>query len=369
MTKDPINVWSYLEQYSEEEDEIIQIVKDVFRSGKLILGENVSMFEKEFSSYVESKYGVGVGNGTDAIELALKATGIKDGDEVITVSNTAVPTVSAIVATGGKPVFCDIDEETYNISIKNVQEMITKKTKAIVCVHLYGHPAEITELKKICNKEDIILIEDCAQSHGAKIDNKTCGSFGDISAFSFYPTKILGTLGDGGMCVTSDDAYYKKLKMLRFYGMEDQYFSLIDGVNSRLDEVHAAILRYKLKNINNEINRRREIAKIYNEGLVDTDLVLPIEKENSFHAYYLYVVRHPKRDKILEDLKEMNINLNISYPWPIHTMPPFENYKKGSMTKTESVAKEIFSLPMYPALTDNKVEQVIESLKKTLSLN
>jgi len=369
LTNDPINVWSYLEQYSEEENEIIEIVKEVFRSGKLILGENVSMFEKEFSSFVETKYGVGVGNGTDAIELALKAAGINDGDEVITVSNTAVPTVSAIVETGGEPVFCDIDEETYNISIKSVQEMISKKTKAIVCVHLYGHPAEVTELKKICNKKNIILIEDCAQSHGAKIENKTCGSFGDISAFSFYPTKILGTFGDGGMCVTSDSMFYKKLKMLRFYGMEDQYFSLIDGVNSRLDEVHAAILRYKLKNINNEINRRREIAKIYNEGLVDTDLVLPIEKKNSFHAYYLYVVRHPKRDKILEDLKKLNINLNISYPWPIHTMPPFEKYKKGSMSKTELASKEIFSLPMYPGLTDNKVHQVIESLKKILGSN
>ena len=166
MTKDPINVWSYLEQYSEEEEEILEIVKNVFRSGKLILGENVSMFEKEFSSYVESSFGIGVGNGTDAIQLALKATGIKKGDEVITVANTAVPTVAAIVETGGIPVFCDIDEETYNISIEKVEEMITEKTKAIVCVHLYGHPAEIVDIKNICDEKNIVLIEDCAQSHG-----------------------------------------------------------------------------------------------------------------------------------------------------------------------------------------------------------
>ena len=368
MTKDPINVWSYLEQYSEEEEEILEIVKNVFRSGKLILGENVSMFEKEFSSYVESSFGIGVGNGTDAIQLALKATGIKKGDEIITVANTAVPTVAAIVETGGTPVFCDIDEETYNISIEKVEEMITEKTKAIVCVHLYGHPAEIVDIKNICDEKNIVLIEDCAQSHGSKINNKKCGSFGDISAFSFYPTKILGTLGDGGMCVTSNENYFKKLKMLRMYGMEDQYFSLIDGVNSRLDEVHAAILRYKLKNIDNDINRRREIAKLYSEGLEDTELILPIEKENSFHSYYLYVVRHPKRDEILNKLSELNINLNISYPWPIHTMPPYENYKRGDLSTTESVTKEIFSLPMYPGLSNDKVNEIIKSLQK-LSLN
>ena len=363
MTKDSINVWSYLEEYSEEEDEILEIVKNVFRSGKLILGENVSMFEKEFSSYVESNFGVGVGNGTDAIQLALKATGIKKGDEVITVANTAVPTVAAIVEAGGSPVFCDIDEETYNISIEKMEEMITKNTKAIVCVHLYGHPAEIIDLRNICDERNIVLIEDCAQSHGSKINNKKCGSFGDIAAFSFYPTKILGTLGDGGMCVTSNENYFEKLKMLRMYGMEDQYFSLIDGVNSRLDEVHAAILLYKLKNIDNDINRRREIAELYTEGLRGTDLILPIEKENSFHSYYLYVVRHPKRDEILKSLSEIDINLNISYPWPIHTMPPYENYKRGDLSKTERVAKEIFSLPMYPGLSHDKVMKVIDSLK------
>tara|TARA_B100001540_G_scaffold312141_1_gene332756 strand:- start:6760 stop:7869 length:1110 start_codon:yes stop_codon:yes gene_type:complete len=369
LTKESINVWSYLEEYYQEEDEIIEIIKNVFRSGRLILGENVSNFEKEFSSYVDSKYGVGVGNGTDAIKLALKAVGIKAGDEVLTVANTAVPTVSAIVETGASPVFCDIDEETYNISIKEVRGLISNKTKAIVCVHLYGHPAEIIELQNICNENNIYLIEDCAQSHGSKIDDKKCGSFGDISAFSFYPTKILGTFGDGGMCVTSNEDNFKKLKMLRFYGMEDQYFSLIDGVNSRLDEVHAAILRHKLKKIDEDINRRREIAKIYSEALADTDLILPIEKDNAFHSYYLYVVRHKERDSILKKLSELDINLNISYPWPIHKMPPFENCKRGDLTSTETVAKEIFSLPMYPGLSNDKVNKVIQSLKNTLSFN
>ena len=366
MKKNPINVWSYLEQYSEQEEEIIEIVKEVFKSGKLILGENVAKFEEEFSSFIKSKYGVGVGNGTDAIKLALKALGIGPGDEVITVSNTAVPTVSAIVETGASPVFCDVDKDTFNISIDKVNELITKDTKAILCVHLFGHPAEILKLKDLCNENNINLIEDCAQSHGSKLDNKVCGSFGDISAFSFYPTKTLGTFGDGGMCITSNDKYYKNLKMLRFYGMEEQYFSLIDGINSRLDEVHAAILRYKLKYLDEDISKRRKIAEIYGQELNRTDLILPVEKENAFHSYYVYVVRHPKRDEIMKKLSKLDINLNISYPWPIHTMPPYENYKRGNLSNTELLSKEIFSLPMYPGLSEDNITRVVESLNKVL---
>lgn len=363
-----INVWSYLEEYEEYEDEIKKLVSTVFESGRLILGEQVNEFEENFSKWVGVKYGTGVGNGTDAIKLALLALGIKKEDEVITVSNTAVPTVSAIIETGSTPVFCDVDEDDFNISTNLIESLITKKTKAILCVHLFGHPANINELLKISKKYNLSLIEDCAQSHGAKYKNKSTGSFGDISAFSFYPTKILGTLGDGGMCVTSNENYFEKLKMLRMYGMEDQYFSLIDGVNSRLDEVHAAILLYKLKNIDKDIKRRREIAELYSVGLKDTELILPVEKENSFHSYYLYVVRHPKRDSILNSLSEIDINLNISYPWPIHTMPPYENFKRGDLSKTEMIAKEIFSLPMYPGLSNDKVMKVIDSLKN-LGLN
>jgi dTDP-3-amino-2,3,6-trideoxy-4-keto-D-glucose/dTDP-3-amino-3,4,6-trideoxy-alpha-D-glucose/dTDP-2,6-dideoxy-D-kanosamine transaminase len=359
-----INVWSYLEQYSDDEEVIIEIVRKVFKSGKLVLGENVSQFENEFSLWINSKYGTGVGNGTDAIKIALMAGGVKKGDEVITVSNTAVPTVSAIVETGAKPVFVDIDLDTYNMSVSELKKAISKKTKAVVAVHLYGHPCEIREIKKICKEKNVFLVEDCAQSHGSRLNNKKCGSFGDISAFSFYPTKILGAFGDGGMCVTSKKIYDEKLKMTRFYGMKENYYSLANGVNSRLDEVQAAILRYKLSSLDSEILRRREIAELYNDGLKNTSLILPKEKTGAYHSYYLYVVRHPQREKILKELKKLGINLNISYPWPIHTMPPFSKYKKGSLKNTEFVAKEIFSLPMYPGLTNEKIQTVIKSLKK-----
>ena len=228
------------------------------------------------------------------------ATGIKAGDEVITTSNTAVPTVSAIVETGAIPVFCDVYESTYNINIELIESLITKKTKAIVGVHLYGHPIKLTEIKKICKKYNLIFVEDCAQSHGAKYLGKKVGSFGNVSAFSFYPTKILGGYGDGGMCLTNRKQYYDKLKKLRFYGMEKTYFSQIDGVNSRLDEVQAALLDYKLKKLNLYIKKRRAIAKRYNEELKNTNLVLPQEKKNYFHSYYLYVVRHKIEMRLLK---------------------------------------------------------------------
>ena len=362
--KKNINVWDYLEEHKDLENDVSKIVRNVFRSGRLILGKSVQDFEKNFSNWNQVKFGVGVGNGTDAIKLALMATGIKAGDEVITTSNTAVPTVSAIVETGAIPVFCDVYESTYNINIELIESLITKKTKAIVGVHLYGHPIKLSEIKKICKKYNLIFVEDCAQSHGAKYLGKKVGSFGNVSAFSFYPTKILGGYGDGGMCLTNRKQYYDKLKKLRFYGMEKTYFSQIDGVNSRLDEVQAAILDYKLKKLNLYIKKRRAIAKRYNEELKNTNLVLPQEKKNYFHSYYLYVVRHENRDEIIKKLAKENIIVNISYPWPIHTMPPFKKYKKTNMKVTNKVAKEIFSLPLYPELDAKKQSKVIKILNK-----
>ena len=362
--KKNINVWDYLEEHKDLENDVSKIVRNVFRSGRLILGKSVQDFEKNFSNWNQVKFGVGVGNGTDAIKLALMATGIKAGDEVITTSNTAVPTVSAIVETGAIPVFCDVYESTYNINIELIESLITKKTKAIVGVHLYGHPIKLSEIKKICKKYNLIFVEDCAQSHGAKYLGKKVGSFGNVSAFSFYPTKILGGYGDGGMCLTNRKQYYDKLKKLRFYGMEKTYFSQIDGVNSRLDEVQAALLDYKLKKLNLYIKKRRAIAKRYNEELKNTNLVLPQEKKNYFHSYYLYVVRHENRDEIIKKLAKENIIVNISYPWPIHTMPPFKKYKKTNMKVTNKVAKEIFSLPLYPELDAKKQSKVIKILNK-----
>jgi aminotransferase EvaB len=359
-----INVWSYLEEYKEYDSELFEIISEVFNSGRLILGKNLEQFENNFSKWVGVNYGTGVGNGTDAIKLALLSLGIGKGDEVITVSNTAVPTVSAIIETGAEPVFCDVNFDDFNISVDLIEDLITNKTKALVCVHLYGHPADVFKIKQICTKYKIALVEDCAQSHGSMYKEKLTGSFGKVSAFSFYPTKTLGGFGDGGMCLTNNKSIDTKLKMLRFYGMKDQYFAVIErGVNSRLDEVHAAILNFKLKRLDDDIKKRRKIAKIYNQELSNTDLILPIEKTNYFHSYYVYVVRHPNRNKIMKQLKDNGINVNISYPFPIHTMPPFKKYKTSTLRNTTKLAKEIFSLPMYPGLSEQKLTKTINVLK------
>lgn len=364
-----VKVWSYLKEYHNEKDEVHAAIEQVLNSEVLILGENVKEFEKEFSVYCQSKFGIGVNSATDAIFFALKALGVKPGDEIITVSNTAVPTVSAIVATGAIPKFVDIDPNSYLMRVEQVVDIITPKTKGIIAVHLFGQCVEMDLLTEIARKNNLFIIEDCAQSHGAQYKGRMAGSMSQISTFSFYPTKILGGYGDGGMMVTSDNELANKMKRLRFYGMEKTYYAIEHGYNSRLDELHAAILRKKLLHIDEYINDRRRIAKRYDEELKNTSLQLPIELPENKHAYYIYVVRHPDRNKIMEKLKEKNILLNISYPWPIHTMTGYESlgYKVGDLPETEMAANEIFSLPMYPSLAFEEQSYVIETIKEILS--
>ena len=364
MKNSEINVWSYLEEYADNRENILEIVDRVFSSGRLIFGEELNQFEREFASWLNVKYCIGVGNGTDSITLALKSLDIGHDDEVITVSSTAVPTISAIVAAGAKPVFCDIDMTSYNIDVSKVADLIGPKTKAIVVVHLYGNACRMKEIREISDRYSLYLIEDCAQAHGTWYGEKKVGSFGDIASFSFYPTKTLGGYGDAGACVTNDERIAKKITSLRFYGMEKTYFSEIDGVNSRMDEIHAGILRYKLRQLDNHIQRRREIAKLYTNELFNTEYILPTEEPNSKHSYYLYVLRHEKRNEIIEFLKKRQINVNISYPWPVHSMPPYKKYKANDMENTNKLAKTVFSLPMYPTLTDNEVLKVAETLKR-----
>lgn len=362
-----ITVWNYLDEYEDEKIEIKKAINSVLNSGKLILGPHVQQFENSFSKWCDSKYGVGVANGTDAIFLALKALNINIGDEVITVSNTAVPTVSAIVSSGATPIFVDVDETSFLMNLEDVKSKINSKTKAIIAVHLYGQMINMDELMSIANKKNIYVIEDCAQSHGAMFKEKKAGSFGHISAFSFYPTKILGTYGDGGMCITNDKNLFEKLKKLRFYGMEKTYYSVIHGYNSRLDELHAAILNYKLKNLNNYINCRRNIAKVYDKEITNENFIKPtLINSNHYHSYYLYVLKHKKRDNVIKYLKENNVFVNISYPYPIHTMKGFSflNNKEGDLPVTEQLSKEIFSLPMYPKLSLNDQLRVVKLINE-----
>lgn len=352
-----IGVWGYLKEYAETKDEILRAVTEVFESGTLILGQKGRDFEQAYSDYIGVKYGVGCDNGTNAITLALRALGVGDGDEVITVSNTAIPTVSAIVTAGATPVFVDINPETYLMDVTKIEAAVTPRTKAILPVHLYGQCVDMDPLLDIARKFHLYVVEDCAQAHGAEYKGRKAGSMGDISATSFYPTKILGAYGDGGMVNTNNLEVAERLRRLRFYGTEKTYYAIEHGYNSRLDEVQASILLTKLPKIEQFISRRREIAAIYQEILGGSGLTLPKEAPYGRHAYYLYVVRHPRRDEIIEQLRENNIHVNISYPWPIHIMKAYQylGWKTGDLPETEAAAKEIFSLPMYPSLTDEEV--------------
>ena len=373
-----IKVWDYSKEYELLRTDILEAVDQVFKNGVLIFGPRVEEFEEKFSSYHDCKYGIGVGNCTDAITIALKALGVGIGDEVITTSNTAVPTVTAIVNTGASVKFVDINKYSL-MDVTKLSDTISKKTKAIVPVHLYGQMCEMNVVMKLAKKHNLKVIEDCAQSHGATYLGKKAGSIGDVGCYSFYPTKIFGAYGDGGFISTNNEMLYDKMRRIRFLGMEKKkmssghwngkYYAIEHGMNSRLDEVHAAILLKKFPYLDEWIERRRQIAKKYNKELKDLNIKLPEEHPKNKHAYYIYVVAHENRDKIMEKLAKKDIHLNISYPWPIHIMDAYKHFVCSPCTclpKTEEMAKKIFSLPMYPTLTNDEQSTVIKELKKLI---
>jgi dTDP-3-amino-2,3,6-trideoxy-4-keto-D-glucose/dTDP-3-amino-3,4,6-trideoxy-alpha-D-glucose/dTDP-2,6-dideoxy-D-kanosamine transaminase len=364
-----IGVWDYRDEYASERDDILHAVDQVFSSGRLILGDSVARFEAAFSHYCGARFGVGVDNGTNAIALGLRALGLEPGDEVITVSNTAAPTVVAISQTGGVARFVDISSTTYLMDVSQLEAAITPRTRFIVPVHLFGQCVDMGAVMSIAKARGLQVLEDCAQAHGAEQHGCRAGGIGDAAAFSFYPTKVLGAYGDGGMTITSTEEVNTRLRQLRYYGMGERYYVLGPGFNARLDEVHAEILLRKLRRLEHYIDRRRAIAARYNEALSGTELVLPTEQPGNRHVYYLYVVRHPRRDAILERLRESDVHLNISYPWPIHTMIGFEGlgYRSGQLPRTEAAAREIFSLPMYPSLSDAQQNRVCDLLRDAVA--
>jgi aminotransferase EvaB len=372
-----IKSWSYNEEYKDLRIQILKSIDKSIKSGQIFFGNELKKFEKNFLKKNNLKYGVAVGSGTDALYLSLLGFGIGYGDEVITVSNTAIPTVSAIISAGARAKFVDVNNN-YLMDPEKIEKQISKKTKAIIPVHLYGQSCDMDKINKIAKKHKLKVIEDCAQAQGAKFKGKNVGSFGDAGCFSFYPTKILGAYGDGGFVSTNSKDLCRKFAKIRFYGIEQndkknkfnkKYYSNIHGINSRISEIQAAILNLKLPKVDAWIKKRRNLAKLYIRELNHTSLKLPYESKvyNCKHVYHLFAVYHPKRDLIIKKLRKHEIYVNINYPFPIHKM---KGYAKVAPNKhlpiSEKFAQGIFSLPMYPKFQTSNLLYVTKTLKKIL---
>ena len=349
--------------------EIDAAVAETLDSGWYILGRQAAAFEAEFAAYCQAAGCVGVNSGTDAIHLALRACGIGPGDEVITVAHTAVATVAAIRLAGATPVLVDIDPVTYTLDPQALEDAITPATRAVLPVHLYGHPVDLREIGQITRRRGLWLIEDCAQAHGAALDGKPLGSFGDLACFSFYPTKNLGALGDGGAVTGQDSALLERVRLLREYGWTpaQRYVSQVEGVNSRLDELQAAILRVRLRHLDAQNEARRQLAAHYAE-LLPPAVVRPVELAGCKHVYHLYVVRIPagvaERDQVRRQMDAAGVGTGIHYPVPVHRQPAYagDQVRAGRLPVTEQAADEILSLPMYPTLAAVQAERVAAAL-------
>ena len=352
-------------QYLAHKTEIDAAIGRVLDKGWYILAEEVKAFEAEFASYIGVSNGIGVGSGTEALHLALRACDIGSGDEVITVSYTAVATVAAIQLAGAIQVLVDIEPHFYTMDTSKLKLVITPRTKAIITVHLYGQPADLDPILEIAQQHNLRVIEDCAQAHGATYKGKRVGSYGDMACFSFYPTKNLGALGDGGMVVTDQPKLAQRVRLLREYGWAERYVSHIPGWNSRLDEVQAAILRVKLRYLDQDNTSRIHVAAIYRDGLKYCGLILPSIRDQAMHVYHLYVVRASRRDELQKYLKDNGIATLIHYPIPVHMQPAYRGRLAGqeNLPETERVAREVLSLPIYPELDESEVQKVIDIVR------
>ena len=342
------------------ESEVRAAIDGVLERTWYILGEEGKAFESEFAAWVGSAHAVGVGSGTDAIQLALLAAGVGYGDEVITVANTCVPTIAGIGATGATPVLVDAHPDTLTLDPGQLEGAISAKTKAIVPVHLYGHPCDMDPIMTVAEKHGLAVVEDCAQAHGARYRGRTCGTLGHLAAFSFYPSKNLGAYGDGGAVVTNDPEYDARLRKLRNYGEEQRYTHTIPGINSRLDEIQAAILRVKLRHIDGWLARRRELAAAYHEALADLPLQRPEAADWAESAWHLYPIRCEARDALQHHLREHGVHTLIHYPIPVHLQPAYVRlgYQRGDFPVAEAACNRVLSLPFYPALHADQVEEI-----------
>jgi len=345
--------------------EISSVVKDVLASGNYILGLQVSSFETEFAAYLNSQFCIGVNSGTDALVIGLKSLGIGIGDEVILPSHTAVATAAAVVSLGAVPVFAEISNISMTVDPISVASLVTLKTRAVIAVHLYGYPCDMDALMQICVENDLFLVEDCAQSTGTEYKGKKVGTIGHIGCFSFYPTKNLGAIGDGGAIVTNDYATSEKCFALRQYGWDSDRISNLNSTVSRLDEIQAAVLRIKLLHLDQNNLLRNEVATQYHAKIDLDSVLLPAEPANGTHSYHLFVIRVSKRDYMLEELAKLGIFAGIHYRKPVHLHPSFSSFTKNSNVSlkfTEDLSNTILSLPMYPGLTDDEINRVVEGV-------
>jgi dTDP-4-amino-4,6-dideoxygalactose transaminase len=343
-------------EFAEIGDKVANAMLSVQKSGHFILGENVEQFEKEFSKYVGVGFGIGVNSGSDALFLAVKALRISKGDEIITVSHTMSATVDAISRNGAKPIFVDVEPDTFNMDVSKIETKISDKTRAIIPVHLYGHPVNMAPLLKIAQEHNLHVIEDACQAHGSEYCSRQVGNMGEIGCFSFYPTKNLGAYGDGGMLTTNNRKLAEELTKMRNYGQSSKNNHDFIGVNSRLDEIQAAILRVKLRKLDEWNERRRKNAKLYNELLSDAQITIPIEREYAKHVYHLYVITSKERNMLQKHLTKKEIQTLIHYPIPVHRQKAYEI--KANLPVTEELCGKILSLPIHPWLREDEIRKV-----------
>lgn len=387
-----MNVQRQHETYAFEYEEA---ALRVIRSGRYIGGEEVSSFEEEFAAYEGSKFGISCGNGTDAIVLALRALGIGKGDEVITVSWTFFATAESIAAVGATPVFIDVCPDTYCMNPKLIEAEITEKTKAVLPVHFYGNSCDMDAIREICKKHKLYLIADCAQSAGTEYKGSRKGTLGDVSCFSFFPTKNLGCDGDGGMVLTDNEDVARACRSLKVHGSgedglwtlkreyalrgeelptnlpvgESKYYNYLIGYNSRLDAIQAAILRKKLTHLDEFIGGRRKNADLFNLAFAETECVTPTEAKDAYHSYYIYALKHNNATEIMEKLKENGVPCGTYYPVPLHLQGAFASlgYKEGDLPVTEDLSKTTFAIPVFPEMYDEERDYIVEQVKNALA--
>jgi len=359
-------------QYLAYQHEIDDAIRQVLDSGSYILGKAVETFEHQLAGYLNIHHTIGVANGTEALFIAMKGLNIGPGDEVIAPSHTADPTIAAILMTGATPVFVDIEPTYYTLSASDVAAKITKNTKAVIAVHLYGQAADLTTLLKLRDQYGFRLIEDCAQAIGTQYNNSPVGSFGDVACFSFFPTKNLGAIGDAGAIATNDEKLANKFRSLRQYGWDNHRLALEAGYNSRLDELQAAILSVKLKHLKSSINKRRQVAQYYYDNLAKLPINLPQERPNTTHSYHLFVVQFHagQRNAFIEYMRQNSIICGIHYRHAAHQMPAYKSFSpKASLTHTEKIVNNIVSMPLYPELTSDNLNAIITTSKKFFERN